>query len=216
MTPEVLRSLLVRATKRLGWQADEVKEFTSPTFRSRPTDSEAKPTPDLFGLRLGQYPVIIAPIALDSVEGVTSALKRLHAQMVVARSYMYEREVINAHLFLCATSPTAAGDWRRLVDLIERDEAVCRKLVWIPEQAAVQASFDTLLTRTFLAMPWAKIHAVSDAALDQIHDLAQRVLVKHGLTEDLAKKWVSLTERLIDDPQSLVTELVQSREASNE
>jgi hypothetical protein len=216
MTPEVLKSLLVNATQRLGWQADEVKEFTSPTFRSRPTESEAKQTADLFGLRLGQYPVIVAPIALDSVEGVTSALKRLHAQMVVARSYMYEREVINAHLFLCATSPTPTGDWLRLVDLIERDEAVCRKLVWIPKEAAMQESFDILLARTFLAMPWAQVRAVSDAALDQTYDLAQRLLVKHGLTEDLAQKWVSLTERLIDDPESLVTELVQSREASNE
>lgn len=216
MTPEVLKSLLVNATQLLGWQAGEVKEFTSPTFRSRPTESEARPIADLFGLRLGQYPVIVAPIALDSVEGVTSALKRLHAQMVVARSYMYEREVINAHLFLCATSPTPTGDWLRLVDLIERDEAVCRKLVWIPKEAAMQESFDILLARTFLAMPWGQIRAVSDAALDQTHDLAQRLLVKHGLTEDLAEKWVSLTERLIDDPESLVTELVQSREASNE
>lgn len=165
---------------------------------------------------MGQYPVIVAPIALDSVEGVTSALKRLHAQMVVARSYMYEKEVINAHLFLCATTPTTTGDWLRLVDLIERDEAVCRKLVWIPKEAAIQESFDALLARTFLAMPWAQVRAVSDAALDQTYDLAQRLLVKHGLTEELAKKWVSLTERLIDDPESLVTELVQSREASHE
>ncbi|MFG1267619.1 ABC-three component system middle component 1 [Xanthobacter sp. DSM 14520] len=216
MTPDVLKSLLVSAAKSLNWQADEVMEFTSPTFRSRPTESEAKPIRGLFGLRLGQYPVIVAPIALDSVEGVTSALKRLHAQMVVARSYMYEKEVINAHLFLCATSPTATGDWLRLVDLIERDEAVCRKLVWIPKEAAIQESFDALLARTFLAMPWAQVRAVSDAALDQTYDLAQRLLVKHGLTEELAQKWVSLTERLIDDPESLVTELVQSREASHE
>jgi len=214
MTPEVLKSLLAKAAGQLGWQADEVKEFTSSTFRSRPTEPDTKPIEGLVGIRLGQYPVLVAPIALDTVEGVTSALKRLHAQMVVARSYMYDREVINAHLFLCATSPTPTGDWLRLVDLIERDETVCRKLVWIPKQTAVQESFDVFLARTFLAMPWAHVKAVSDAQLDQTNELAQRLLEKHGLTKDVAQQWVSLTERLIDDPESLVIELVLSREAS--
>lgn len=214
MTPEVLKSLLAKAAVQLSWKADDVNDFTSPTFRSRPAEPDEKPIDGLFGLRLGQYPVIVAPIALDTVESVTSALKKLHAQMVVARSYMYEREVINAHLFLCATSPTPTGDWQRLVDLIERDETVCRKVVWIPKQAALQESFDGFLARTFLAMPWAEVEAVSDAPLDQTHELAERILERHGLRLETAKRWVLLTEQLMDDPESLVTELVQSKEAS--
>ncbi|MDW9817156.1 hypothetical protein GOB25_19185 [Sinorhizobium meliloti] len=214
MTPEVLKSLLAKAAVQLSWKADDVNDFTSPTFRSRPAEPDEKPIDGLFGLRLGQYPVIVAPIALDTVESVTSALKKLHAQMVVARSYMYEREVINAHLFLCATSPTPTGDWQRLVDLIERDETVCRKVVWIPKQAALQESFDGFLARTFLAMPWAEVEAVSDAPLDQTHELAERILERHGLRLATAKRWVLLTEQLMDDPESLVTELVQSKEAS--
>ncbi|MDX0333227.1 hypothetical protein GOC48_24350 [Sinorhizobium meliloti] len=214
MTPEVLKSLLAKAAVQLSWKADDVNDFTSPTFRSRPVEPDEKPIDGLFGLRLGQYPVIVAPIALDTVESVTSALKKLHAQMVVARSYMYEREVINAHLFLCATSPTPTGDWQRLVDLIERDETVCRKVVWIPKQAALQESFDGFLARTFLSMPWAEVEAVSDAPLDQTHELAERILERHGLRLETAKRWVLLTEQLMDDPESLVTELVQSKEAS--
>lgn len=214
MTSELMKSLLTNATEQMGWRANEVKDFTSPTFRSRPSEGATTAIPSLFGLRLGQYPVIVAPIALDTVEGVTAALKRLHAQMVVARSYMYEREVINAHLLLCATSPTPTGDWARLVDLIERDETVCRKLVWIPKQTAVQLSFDTFLARTFLSMPWEHVAAVSDAQLDQTHELAQRLLEKYGLDKNVAQQWVSLAEQLIDDPESLVTELVLTREAS--
>jgi hypothetical protein len=214
MTPEVLKSLLAKAAMQLGWKADDVKDFTSPTFRSRPAEPDVKPIDGLFGLRLGQYPVIVAPIALDTVESVTSALKKLHAQMVVARSYMYEREVINAHLFLCATSPTPTGDWQRLVDLIERDETVCRKVVWIPKQTALQESFDGFLARTFLAMPWAEVKAVSDAPLDQTHELAERILERHGLRPETAQRWVLLSGQLIDDPESLVIELVQSREPS--
>lgn len=214
MTPEILKSLLARAADQLNWQVGEVEDFTSPTFRSRPAEPDAKRIEGLFGLRIGQYPVIVAPIALDSVDGVKSTLKKLHAQMVVARSFMFEREVINAHLFLCATSPTPTGDWRRLVDLIERDETVCRKVVWIPNQTVLQQSFDEFLARTFLTMPWANVQAVSDAPLDQTHDLAQRTLEKHGLERKVAQRWISLTERLMDDAESLVTELVQAKEAS--
>ena len=104
----------------------------------------------------------------------------------------------------------------RLKDLIERDETVCRKLVWIPEQARLQKSFDDFLARTFLAMPWTNMKGVDDAELDQTYELAQRILKKHGLDEIVAQRWVSLTKQLHDDPESLVTELVTSREASNE
>ncbi|MGL3214057.1 ABC-three component system middle component 1 [Bradyrhizobium sp. BR 1433] len=209
-----MKSLLEKAANQLGLQADEVRDFTSPTFRSRPAEPDVQPIQDLFGLRIGQYPVIVAPIALDTVDSVKSALKKLHAQMVVARSFMYEREVINAHLFLCATSPTPTGDWRRLVDLIERDEAVCRKVVWIPSQTAMQQSFTNFLARTFLAMPWAYVETISDAPLDQTHELAQRILEKHGLEREVAQRWVNLTEQLMDDAESLVTELVHAKEAS--
>lgn len=214
MTPETLKSFLVDATKKLGWQADEVTEFTSPEFRSRPAQPDLKPLGGLIGLRLGNYPVVIAPIMLESSDQVKQSLKKLHGQMVVARSFMREREVINAHLFLCATSPTPSGDWKRLVDLLERDETVCRKVVWIPQNTDVQGSFDTFLGRTFLAMPWASVDAVTGAPLDETYELAERILEKHGLEKVVAEQWVIKADQLKDDAKSLVTELVQAREAS--
>jgi hypothetical protein len=214
MTPEILKSLLVEAAEALHWRADAVADFTSPNFRSRPAQPNVERLDGLFGLRLGDYPVVIAPIALDSPDQVKLALKKLHAQMVVARSFMLEREVINAHLFLCATSPTPTGDWKRLVDLLERDETVCRKVVWIPKKTDVQGSFNTFLARTFLAMPWANVGSVSDAPLDETYELAERILEKHGLERKVAQQWVIKAEQLKDDAKSLVTELVQAREAS--
>ncbi|MBX4927149.1 hypothetical protein HJB56_07605 [Rhizobium lentis] len=214
MTPEILKSFLVDATKKLGWQADEVAEFTSPDFRSRPAQPDVKSLDGLFGLRLGDYPVVIAPIMLESPDQVKLSLKKLHAQMVVARSFMREREVINAHLFLCATSPTPSGDWKRLVDLLERDETVCRKVVWIPKKTDVQGSFETFLGRTFLAMPWASSDSVTGAPLDETYELAERILEKHGLEKKVAEQWVIKADQLKDDAKSLVTELVQAREAS--
>lgn len=214
MTPEILKSLLVEAAETLHWRADEVADFTSPNFRSRPAQPNVERLDGLFGLRLGDFPVVIAPIALDSPDQVKLALKKLHAQMVVARSFMLEREVINAHLFLCATSPTPSGDWKRLVDLLERDETVCRKVVWIPKKTDVQESFNTFLARTFLAMPWANVGSVTDAPLDETYELAERILEKHGLEKEVAQQWVIKADQLKDDAKSLVTELVQAREAS--
>jgi hypothetical protein len=211
MTTETLKALLMEATERIGWKAVEVREFTFPTFRTRPVQPDIKPIDGLFGLRLGDYPAIVGPIQLDSVDGVTTALKKLHAQMVVARSYMSEREVINSHLFLCATSPTPTGDWRRLVDLVERDETVCRKVIWIPKQSALQDSFDAFLARTFLAMPWVRVETVSDAPLDKTYGLAERALQRHGLSQGAAHRWVALAGQLKGDADSLVTELVEAR-----
>ncbi|NRF07158.1 MULTISPECIES: ABC-three component system middle component 1 [Agrobacterium] len=213
MTPETMKSFLVEAAEKLHWPADEVAEFTSPNFRSRPVQPDIKQLDGLFGLRLGDYPVVIAPIVLESAEQVKLALKKLHAQMVVARSFMLEREVINAHLFLCATSPTPSGDWKRLVDLLERDETVCRKVVWIPQKTDVPGSFDTFLGRTFLAMPWANADSVSGAPLDETYELAERILEKHGLDKKVARQWVIKADLLKDDAKSLITELVQAGEA---
>ena len=214
MTTELLKSLLVKAVVDLGWQVDQVEDFTSPTFRSRSIEPDARPIEGLFGLRIGDYPVIVAPIALDSVEGVKASLKKLHAQMIIARSFMYEREVINSHLFLCAASPTPTGEWQRLVHLVERDETVCRKIVWIPKETAMQESFDGFLTRTFMAIPWAHVEAVSGVPLDQTHGLAERILEKHGLEKKVAQRWITLTAKLMDDAESLVIELVQAKEES--
>lgn len=214
MTPEIMKSFLVAAAEKLHWRASEVAEFTSPNFRSRPAQPDIKQLDGLFGLRLGDYPVVIAPIALEYPEQVKLVLKKLLAQMVVARSFMLEREVINAHLFLCATSPTPSGDWKRLVDLLERDETVCRKVVWVPQSTDVQGSFDTFLGRTFLAMPWANSESVSGAPLDETYELAERILEKHGLDKEVARQWVVKADQLKDDAKSLITELVQAREAS--
>ena len=63
-------------------------------------------------------------------------------------------------------------------------------------------------------MPWANIGSVSDAPLDETYELAERILEKHGLDKKVAQQWVIKADQLKDDAKSLVTELVQAREAS--
>jgi len=104
-------------------------DFTSARFRGREEASAAPLPQSAIGLRLGAYPVIVAPIALKSIEQMQASLRVLHNQMVIARSVYARRRSHQSHIMLCVTATNPHADWRRIMDLAERDEAVCRKVV---------------------------------------------------------------------------------------
>jgi hypothetical protein len=99
MTPETLREKLVASAKALDWPVTMEPDFTSPRFRGREDASAAALPETTIGLRLGAYPVVVAPIALHSIEQMQASLRVLHNQMVIARSYMRAETSIS-------TSPT--------------------------------------------------------------------------------------------------------------
>ena len=140
--------------------------------------------------------------------------RSLHTQMVIARSYMAAEEVINAHIMLIALSPDPRLDWRRAIDLAERDETVCRKLVWTPNPDDLDQSYALFAARTFLATPWKEASSFQSAPLDRNHGLVLRTLEKHGLSQEAAVKWVGLSSQIHDDPDNLVAALTTAREAS--
>jgi hypothetical protein len=212
VTPEILTGKLLASAKALLWPATIEPAFASPRFRGR-EDPSAAPLPDfIIGLRLGAYPVLVAPITLAASDQMQTSLRALHNQMVIARSYMRAEEVINAHIMLCVTETNAEADWRGIIDLAERDETVCRKVIWMPDADDVDASYDLFLARTFLAQPWRSLEAVLNAPLDHNQGLAERILVKHGLSESVARRWVALAEIYKDDPDGLIPQLVSARE----
>jgi hypothetical protein len=212
MTPEILRDKLLASAQGLGWPVTIELDFASPRFRGR-QDPSAAPLPDTaIGLRLGAYPVLVAPVALTTSDQMQISLRALHNQMVIARSYMRAEEVINAHIMLCVTTTTAQADWRGIIDLAERDETVCRKVIWMPDADAIDASYELFLAGTFLAQPWRSLEAVLNAPLDHNQGLAERILVTHGLSEPAAKRWVALAETYKDDPDGLIQQLVIARE----
>ncbi|RWL18072.1 ABC-three component system middle component 1 [Mesorhizobium sp.] len=211
MTPQILRDKLIQSAEALGWTTADVPAFTSPDFRGREGSDKPEVPADIFGLRLGFYPVLVAPITLGDVEQMQRNLRRLNAQMVIARSYMRPEEVINAHIMLCATATIELADWRQVVDMAERDETVCRKIVWIPEANALDESYAAFVARTFLATPWQAAGTTLNAPLDHNENLVQRVLVRHGLPRPVADRWVALAEQYGSDPDTLVTELMTAR-----
>lgn len=212
MTPEILRDKLIASAKQLGWSATVVPDFVSPRFRGRQDAAAALLPEKAIGLRLGAYPVLVAPIVLKDSTEIQVSLKALHSQMVIARSYMRAEEVINAHIMLCVTTTGSQADWRGIIDLAERDETVCRKVIWMPDSDDPNASFDLFLARTFLAQPWRSLEAVLNAPLDHNQGLAERILVKHGLSDIAAERWVQLAETYRDDPDGMIPQLVAARE----
>jgi len=70
----------------------------------------------------------------ESRASVSGALKGYHLQMAMARTWLESTHKENNYLFLVA--PPGASAERRWVDLaceIERNELICRKLVWLPK-----------------------------------------------------------------------------------
>lgn len=207
-----LRDRLIDSAERMGWPVVEAPDFVRPHFRGRPDDAASTGPLDAFGLRLGDFPILVAPVTLSDEASMRAALRALHGQMVMARSYMRQDEVINAHILLCATDPSPTGDWRSIVDLAERDETVCRKIVWVPRLVDVEASYAEFIARTFLAIPWLDTDERHDAALDANQGLALRLLVKQGLSNEVAARWVEVVDTMRDDPDAMVTALASAVE----
>lgn len=212
MNHEVLSERLLTSAKLVGWSVSREADFTAPRFRGRKDVSEVPLPESAIGLRLGAYPVLVAQVLLTDVDGMKVALRSIHNQMVIARSYMRAEEVINAHVMLCVAASGSEADWRGLVDLAERDETVCRKVAWVPDPDALDLSYDRFLARTFLAQPWRLRTAIHDAPLDHNEGLVERILVRHGLSEPAAKRWIELAEVFKGDPDGLICQLVAAWE----
>jgi len=222
MNTGMLRNLLLETARELGWTVEEVKEFELPYFHGR-DDPSFERLKDIYGLRLGDYPVIVAPLILDSLSAMRLGLRRLHSQMVVARSYMRPQEVINSHLILCAMSgddrqpghsSVDEDDWRRMMDAAQRDETVCRKIVWMPNSESVEESYARFIARTFLSMPWNGMKEVRDASLDRDKEIVERALVRSGLDLPSAKAWIEHILQLEGDSDALVAALTRAQPES--
>lgn len=214
MTPAMFSERLRASAVALDWDASVVDAFSARQFRGRAEVTEKSLPKDVAGLRLGDYPVLVASIELGDLADIQASLRTLHTQMVIARSYMTADEVINAHIMLIALPPDPLQDWRRALDLVERDETVCRKLIWIPDSDDLEQSYSLFVARTFLARPWKNTPTVRNAPLDRNQGLALRALEKHGLSQEEANQWVVLANLIRDDPDNLVLALTTARETS--
>jgi hypothetical protein len=80
-----------------------------------------------------------------------------------------------------------AGDppWQNVAAAIERNDLVCRKLVWLPPQ-----DLGMFLARTFLARPWVEDSPATTPELD-ILGLTRKALSQR-IGEDRAEDWFTV------------------------
>lgn len=94
----------------------------------------------------------------------------------------------NDDLVLVLVGPVGShekGEWNALSSQIERNDLVCRKLVWLPPKAIScwQSSLQDFLKRTFLARPWLRTETTEQQRLDKASDLG-----------DTLTKWQSILD----------------------
>ena len=106
-------------------------------------------------LSLDGFAVLIGVLSGPPVRpSVGSQLRRYRNQATIARSWLGSAAP-NLHLFLAAPAGAYRDpEWRQLATEIEGDDRVCRKLVWLFDEAPSAESAREFMERTFVARPW--------------------------------------------------------------
>lgn len=184
-------------------------------------------------LTMGHYSILIGALGEDVGQSVVhDQLRRWHNQAVITRSWLGAR---SDDLLLVLVGPPRSGTsdrWKRIAQEIERNERVCRKLIWLPpaELAERPASLETFLGRTCLARPWLEVGDGQapeagdgpapvgvQVALDALSDLAADLAADlkndpdgRALTETTAREWLDLLAREDLDREEMLEALVKT------
>ena len=127
-------------------------------------------SPDWFHVGHHQILMVTFPLAVDAADCMLdAAIQRAYDRWIVAGD-----RAANIVMF-CLAPPEAETipEWLPFSAKVERDEAICRKLVWFPGTISVEAFLD----RTMLARPWEK--AVEQGS-EQLNALAASLAVPAG------------------------------------
>lgn len=176
-------------------------------------------------LAMGHHSILIGALGEDVGQSVVhDQLRRWHNQAVIARSWLGAR---GDDLLLVLVGPPRSGAsdrWKRIAQEIERNERVCRKLIWLPsaELAERPASLEMFLGRTFLARPWVEAGdgqapIAAQVALDSLSDLSADLAADlendpdgRALTETTAREWLDLLAREDLDREDILEALAKT------
>lgn len=220
MTLEEFADRLAAEASGIGWTVREDSSLVADRFRGRETSDGAKLPRERTGRWLGDYPVIIAPLELAPDASFAAQVRALHAQVLIARSYVPPKNIVDMHLFLLAHSDRLSKEQLTVIDRLERDESICRKQVCVIQED-VGKSFGLFAERTFLARPWG-VEATGrrrEFQLDQPAALVKEILISAGLSASAADAWVRIADAYRDGdgggPGDLVNQLVIEMEAKD-
>lgn len=123
--------------------------------------------PTVLGARIEGTPVLFCMLTGDpTYEGMRDNIRRLRNQATIARSWL-DADAPDLQMFISVPpSEASTSTWFDYAGPIEADDRICRKLVWLPEEAALGETAEEFLSRTFLASPWTAVMRSSTAELD--------------------------------------------------
>jgi hypothetical protein len=207
---------MISAAEKVSLSAVRVPELSSNVFRGGEDAVSAQLSPtDLPTaarvIRVGRYVVLLGVLPEQaSTESVSEAVRRYRNQCVIARSYVTPNEALDLQLILIAPRGSErTNDWQTLALLVERDDRVARKLVWLrpSDPAADTESFAEFTKRTFLARPWNHDAVFTMAALDNLNRAA--AMADASVPRDTVDEWIKLALTEPNDSVSLVNSLVE-------
>jgi hypothetical protein len=169
-------------------------------------------------LRVGHYAVLMSGLGNElSQADVWVRAAEYHA--ATALSGLPDKHREDLHLFL--VGPPGACEnlrWIELASLIERDERVCRKLVWLPPQSSMESSVQTFLNRTFLARPWRFLEGLHQPRLDPVAAIVRMLSSRDELRDtppSALRQWLDVLTQPGDSPD-LVEPLVRALKESKQ
>jgi hypothetical protein len=92
----------------------------------------------------------------------------------IARTWLSAQYSDDLNLFLVGPiGSSEEPEWRNFSEAVERNELVCRKLVWLPskDDATWSEEIDRFIKRTFLAEPWYRADGKVGVPLDSLSDV---------------------------------------------
>jgi len=161
---------------------------------------------DLESLYVDHHAILIAPLPVaPSSNGVDECLARWINHSAIALTDVPAEYRNDLNLILVGPLGSAQNQsWREVMMRVERDEAVCRKMVWLPDSAAkLTTSAEEFCERTFLARPWRTLrHSAVSPVIDPLGTMAAG--------DALAEEWLALINSQSDEIDDLVKSLVES------
>jgi hypothetical protein len=166
---EALKQRLCREAEKLQWPVKEAPSELLHTQISLSSKSQKmgsqtdRPEIEMTAMYVGDYAVLIGPLEnrqpnFATSESDRSVLDAYYRRAAIARTCLPNDRCEDLILFLVGPSGSDTDpDWKADAAQIERNDAVCRKIVWLPpsQETTWDASLDRFQRRTFLARPWA-------------------------------------------------------------
>jgi hypothetical protein len=158
---DVLHSQIISVATERGLQVEDEPEVLTRTtipLQLAPMDADPSPTGIVRAVRIDCHHVFIGDLGADSAErAVHDSIRALHYRAANARMCLSTDQ--KDDLVLILAGPAGSDrvlSWEAHASRLERDDRICRKLVWLPPVAEAESMLAAreFLARTFLARPW--------------------------------------------------------------